>query len=649
MREGLAEADDLLAQDKPEQALDLLSELNKSFPRQPDILGLMANANLDMDNQHGYLRAIHGLHELTPNRGEVKLGLAGAYLTNRYPALALQTFRQFLKGWPHDEHASDVKKTIPELETSLGEMLTSLGDSLETGFEFACKYEEVRLLMEMGSHTRSRQLAKKLLQQRPDFVPILNNLSLVDWLEGDLAVAIETSRKVLEIDPLNIHALSNLTRFLFMLGRRDEAWEYAKQMKDSTAEAAERWVKLGEALSFIGDDDGLLSLFDQAKNANQLDQWDENLWHWCAAAEYRKGNVSAARKNWQACLKLAPYHSLASKNLEELKKPQHKRACPQIFTMDLWITKKMLDSLMSLVQRAARRKTDETFRATIAAHFEHHPELIHFIPAALVNGDEQCREFAINLADMSAHPAILDALKEFSLGQDGSDALRMKAAQLLTKYGIFRPGESIDQWIEGEPREVMMMGFQITSEAQDRPNLKPAALRLMELAIYALRDDDGAQAEIHLRKALEIQKDDPGLFNNLAVALSMQGKNDEAAAIAEEIPTRFPDYFFGQVITVRKAIQAKDLETAQTILDKMIQKQEMHVTEFGALCGCQIDYMIAVEKPEGAISWFEIWEQGYPDDPGLKNYENKIAMAEALAKLKHDFFKPRRKSTKRMN
>lgn len=153
LREGLQEADGLLEQGKSQQALELLSELDKSFPRQSDILGLMANANLEMDNQHGYLHAIHQLHELTPNRAEVKLGLAGAYLANGYPALALQTFRQFLKRWSHDERASDVEKTIPQLENVLRELLNNLGDSLETGFEFACQHEELRLLMETGNYT----------------------------------------------------------------------------------------------------------------------------------------------------------------------------------------------------------------------------------------------------------------------------------------------------------------------------------------------------------------------------------------------------------------------------------------------------------------------------------------------------------------
>ena len=120
-------------------------------------------------------------------------------------------------------------------------------------------------------------------------------------------------------------------------------------------------------------------------------------------------------------MKRGPYFSLASKNLDELKKPSYERACPQIFPLELWITQKTLEFLTSVTVRAAHQKNDDVFRSRIAEHIERHPELIHFVPAALANGDEHCKEFAINLADMSAHLAVLDFLKEFSLGQDGSE------------------------------------------------------------------------------------------------------------------------------------------------------------------------------------------------------------------------------------
>lgn len=649
LREGLEEADGLLIQGKPQQALTLLHELEMKYPHQADVLALMVNAYLDMGNQHGYLHTIHQLHELTPNQTDVKLGLAGAYLSNGHLALALQTFHQFLKRWPHDDRVTDVQETILQLQEELAEILKGFGDSLETGYEFACQHEELRFFMEMGNYTRCRTLAKKLLQQRPSSVPVLNNLSLVEWLEGNLPQAIETSLKVLEIEPWNVHALSNLTRFLYYRGERKESMEYAQQLKDSDAEATDRWVKKAEALSFIGDDDGVLELLDQARRTGKLDELNELVWHWCAVAEYRKGNITGARKHWQKCLKLAPYFSLASGNLSELKKPQHERICPQAFSLETWIPRKTLESLTSTTKRAARKKDDGVFRARLAGYFEQNPELISFVPEALANGDEQCREFALKLADMSAHPVILDSLKKFSLGQEGPDTYRLEASQILSKHGIFKTGNTIELSLEGERRPIMMLGFQITYDALKQSKLKPAAQHLMGQAIYALRDKDGVKAEIHLRKALEIQKNEPSLLNNLALAMSLQGKLDDASAIAREISDRFPDYFFGQAISVRNAIKENELEKAKAILNKMMQKEELHVTEFGALCACQIDLMIVDDKPEGAVAWFEIWEKGFPDDPALEDYEQKVAIIKAFTKLTTVIPRSGRKARKRLN
>ncbi|MGE5374410.1 MAG: tetratricopeptide repeat protein, partial [Bacteroidota bacterium] len=361
LRDGLEEAERLLSRDKPQEALDQLTELDRQFPRQPDVLGLIANANLEMGNGHGYLHAIYKLHELLPNRAEVKVGLAGAYLSNGYLALAIQTFSQFLKRWPNDERTTDIRKTIPELEKFLEEILAESGSSLETGFEFACLHDEVRLQMDLGNYARCRQQAKKLLQQKPNFIPVLNNLSQVSWLEGDLPKAIETCQRVLEKEPRNVHALSNITRFLFMLGNKEEAGRYADRLKESTAKAADRWTKVTEALSFIGDDDGVLAVLEDIKRKKEQDQLDATVWHWFAVAEYRKGNISRARDHWKKCLKLASYFDLAGKNLEELKKPTHERSLPQAFTLEIWIPRSILTSMISTIERATQKKDDRKF------------------------------------------------------------------------------------------------------------------------------------------------------------------------------------------------------------------------------------------------------------------------------------------------
>jgi tetratricopeptide (TPR) repeat protein len=156
----------------------------------------------------------------------------------------------------------------------------------------------------------------------------------------------------------------------------------------------------------------------------------------------------------------------------------------------------------------------------------------------------------------------------------------------------------------------------------------------MEKAVSALNEDDGKLAEIHLRKAIKIQPNDPSLVNNLAYALSLQGKTDESDTLANSIPEKFPDYFFGWIISARQAMNKDDLETARENIDKMMAKQELHVTEFSALCSCQIDFMIEDGKLEGALSWYEMWQQGYPDDPWLEEYEERMEAIELLVKVK---------------
>jgi tetratricopeptide (TPR) repeat protein len=643
LREGLAEAEDLLDNNEPREALELLQELDKKFPRQLDVLGLMGNAYTDLQDTHGYFHTMFKLHNLIPNRADVKLGLAGAYLFTGRLALALQTFRQFLKQWPRHEGAADAQKMIPELEQALSELLPEFGLTLETGFDFACKHEELQVLMEIGQYERCKQLAKNLLAQRPDFIPVINNLCLVYWLEGVLPAAIEIGQKALALQPDNIHALSNLTRFLFMQGKTEDALALAARLKESTAEAADLWTKKIEALSFIADDEGVLSMLEQARKAKDQDQLNAYVWHWCAVAEYRRGNIAKARSYWQKSQKASPSFGLAGDNLAELKKPVHERVSPQVFPMDAWLSRKVIEGLSTTVQRASARKSDQVFREKTCAYFDEHPEILGFVAAALPWGDSEARELAGQLVAMSAHPKLVPILRDFALGEVGPDAQRIEASQTLSKLGVLESGQNVDLWLEGEWKPIMMIGFQISYDSEEKPTLKPATLRLMEQAVNALHEEEYSKAEGLLRKALEIQPNEPSLLNNLAFALGRQDKTDESETLAERIAHDFPDYFFGQIIAVRRAIQADDFEKAKEIVNKLMKKKELHVTEFSALCACQIDLMIQDEKPEGAVSWFEMWKQGYPEDPALEKYEHTIAMIEVFSKLKNGFPRSRRK------
>jgi len=263
--------------------------------------------------------------------------------------------------------------------------------------------------------------------------------------------------------------------------------------------------------------------------------------------------------------------------------------------------------------------------------------IVHFVPIALRNGDAPARETALDLADLSEYPALLNDLKDFAQSQEGTDDLRLKALQILSKYGIFQSGQKVDMWIKGKWTPILALNFEITPEPM-LDKIKPGALELMSQAIEALHVKDGARAEEHLRKALAIQPEFPGLLNNLALALLLQGKKEESESILDHLIQDFPDYFFGQMSLAQKSIQEKDYEKASAILNHWMEtKKKYHVTEYSMLCKTEIDLLLAEEKIEGALSWLDMWERTKPDDPDFKFYKSHLGLLQKTRNLFNPF------------
>lgn len=638
LREGLTEAGELLDNNKPLEAKTILHELVKDFPRQEDALGLFANACLDTKDQQGYLQALLKLYSLRPNSTEYNIALAGGYLASGYIVLALQTFERFLNRWPGHPKADDAREAIKMIRGGLENILGELHMEEKEALAFSAKHEELRICLEVtGQHQRGKTLANELLRIKPDFAPARNNLSQIYWLEGETEKAIETCREVLTYEPDNIHALSNIVRLLYLAGRKDETPAYVAKLKESKAEAAERWKKIAEVLSFIGDDQGILELKAQAQKEARPEELDEYFHHFVAVSELIVGQEKEARADWKQALKLRPGFRLAQENLENLKPPKHEQNGPWAHTMKEMISEKTIRELTTVVERAANSRKENTFQPTVRRFLDAHPEILQIAPLILERGEPVAKELIINVADMSGHPEFLALLKEFAFGQRGSDKMRLDASQILTKHNA-APNGMIKMWLDGEWKQMLLLGFEITPEPTFDVPLKPRVSDLMMQGIYALREEDGARAEEHMRKALAIQPEVPGLLNNLALALFLQGKKEESESILDHLIQDFPDYFFGQMSLARKSIQEKNYEKAKTILNHWMEtKKKYHVTEFSMLCKTEIDLLIADDKLEGAFSWLDMWKRVDSDDPDFEVYKSRCDL---LQKTKNIFNLP---------
>lgn len=634
--EGLDEADELLERyGRPAEALEILNKLRKRYPKDENVLMMMVNACLDLGDLRGQLNAFYRLHKLAPNRAVVKFGLAGSYMSMGRIALAYQTFTEFIKKWKHDDRVDDAKNALAALETALDDILPDLDEDRDKALKFAAQHELVQVLMGLGEYRQAKQLLTRLLKTRADFMPLYNNLSLIAWLQGDLPEAVKQAEKVLTFEPANIHALSNLTRYTFLLGEVEEAYAYAERLIASEDEVFDFWVKKFEALTYVEKFEQVLMIFEKAKQAGEEEELNGLALHWVASAFFVTGDEKNAKKYWRKARKAEPTLEFAEDNLTALKKPLGDRDCPQIFDIDAWLSRSVFTKLDTMLAKISNKNlSDEDFYRTVQKTFDQNPEILSFVRAALKYGTADAKETALNFLDMSGgQPDLLEAAKEFALGQMGTEKKRLEAFQILSKYGAISMGDSVQLYLKGKWQEIKPMNYEISYEEFDAPEYPKKVLRLTEEGIEALRARDGVAGEKYFRQALALYPDSPMLLNNFASSLELQGKIDEAGAIADRIVEEFPDYFFGQLIVARRAMHAGDMDKAEEVIERMASKKRLHVTEFAALCEVHVQYFLQIEEFNVAMSWYQTWEQGYPEDPNRARYEEQMETIGLMEKI----------------
>ena len=307
------------------------------------------------------------------------------------------------------------------------------------------------------------------MQRQPDYVPALNNLSAICFVDGDTTRAIAMARRVLDAQPDNIHALSNLIHYLCSIAQLDEARALAPRLKDSLASAFEGRMKKMEALSYLGDDAGVRAVFEQARQAGELEQprVDPHLFHLAAVAEARSGDVKQAKQHWEQALKLVPGLDVASENLTDARLPIGERHGPWAFELRQWMSPRAGNDLRQLLEKNIRARRDTAVETAVRAFLQKHPEVIGLIPILLDRVDPDGCTLVTMLVRAADRPELWTALKDFALGQRGSDQLRQEAARELKIKGLLPEGP-VRMWIKGEWSDLEIFGFEIYTEPIDQ-------------------------------------------------------------------------------------------------------------------------------------------------------------------------------------
>jgi len=615
----LEKIDGLIESGKTEEAWDELKKLAQRVPYRADIYETMFMLAVQKNDHREMLEPAIRLVELQPYVPAHHFNLHGVYIQNLFVALALQTGHEFLRRWPDLELGRDIQKDIETFTPFLKKEAVKFALPDDKWLEHMALHDRVQVALQRHRFDDVLRLATDLLKTLPNFAPAYNNRSLAYFSIGQMQEAIADERKALEIDPANVHALSNLTRFLRLNNRLDEAREIAERLKNAAPIGTNVWTKKAEALSYLSDDAAVLEVVEQADQAGELwrEYADPFFLHLAGVAAARLGDEKRARRLWEAGLKNDPAFTRIRANLDDLDKPPGERDGAWPFEFGDWLSERLCKELIDAFTQAVDSKKDEKVKDAARRFIGKYPQLLPLLPTILERGDPTGRQTVLGLAKIAATPETIQMLKDFVHGPHGPDKVRYEALQFLQERQIIKGGEKLSFWSCGKQTEIIAMNWRIDDTPYEK--LPAAAQEPARRGLMAMQENDMERAREFFMNALAVAPDSASLQFNLATVEAYRGNVAGAMANVRKIVELHPQYSFARCELALHALANDHIEEAREYLQAVMALEHFHFDEFSNFCQAQmLFFIIGDHNLEAAEQWLKMWEQYAGDHPKLE-------------------------------
>ena len=635
----------MLDEDDYEEALPLLNDAVKKYPNEERFWDMLAFVGGELELTTVMQRAFAKLVQFQPNDSDVWHNLAVAYTMDFYPALAMQTFKEFARRFPFDSRCETALEFVAAAGRDVKGILKlyHLLDNKD-GEKIAVLHDKVQLFMHHREYEKSIETATELIKMAPDFIAPYNNLSLAHFMSGKIEKALETAKLALAKQPENYHALGNTARYLAFVGKNDDAQNFANRLRLAEGEFPDIYDKKIETFAYLGDDEAIVEVYKEVEEKKielNNEGFAKNL---AAFSFYQLGDEKKAKKLWKEAIK--DDCDEAEANLKELKLPVFER---NIFALGLryWLPLTYINEWFNLIKDV---KEDDNFEVNMdrktSQFFNKNQYIINIFQIILERGDINAKEFIIRIINRLKKPEALEILKEFALGKIGSDSIRYQAAMVLKELK-FIPN-NVQLWMKGKQSEFSLKSFFITGETLIDKNypMKAKVTDLISNGVEARQNGNLELADQYFKKAQEIQPDHPVLLNNLLVNRQAKGEKFDIGKEVRDLQARFPDYFFGAVNLALFEVHNGNVEEAKRLIERFEDKEKWHISEFNNYSRLQIEICLSEKLYDGAKSWLkqmiqanERFELTEVERSEFKELETKIQAAEMYDKLSSGFNK----------
>mgnify|MGYP000104588545 CR=1 FL=1 len=623
---NLEAIDDLIRRNRYDEALAAALEFTRERPKVVAGWEVLAEIAVEVKNGFYLWKAARTLTQLEPQEDAYAFNLAYAAVNMECVFLARQSLDSYLKRFPQGSMIKQIMEMKARIDQFVQDLIYTGEAPANVNIDNMAAFELGRFLITNGDTAEGRRLSLQAVRSMPDFPSPLNNVCLSYMVDGDLIKALQVADEGLAKHPDNLFARSTKAQLLVKLGRLDEAQALIEGLAQESPSNPDHWVKVMESCAYAHDHQRVIEVYERAVPFFKAEKFvmEPALYHFAGTAYAFLGAETKAQAEWKKVPHNHVYGEIARRNLREFR--DHGA---WYFSFNDWIPRRWMEAMVTAIERGVKR-SNEAVEGEIERLLAKTPGFEASASLLLERGDPDGLKTALQLAKYYPLPGLAD----FARSRRGGDAQRIEAANLASRYGMLPRSEPVSLIIEGEPQELLLLDFEIYTEADDGGKPLPkAAQGHLEAAHQAYVAGDFERTLSEAEKGLALAPKSPAFLNHTANALHLLERHDEADAVNRRLAAEYPDYLFARVAMAEMCIRGGQLDEAHTWIDPLLTRQRFHISEFRAVALIFISYWRAKGELTGASHWIQMLDQVDPDSVSA-DMRLTASMAGILNKLK---------------
>jgi tetratricopeptide (TPR) repeat protein len=637
----------LLDEDRPEEVLSLIEERLEKSPEHPLLSFYAGCAHAMLGESFAALGFLRTAYRQDRRNDAALYNLLNIYLKLGFFTHALRALRPLLKGdradAPGDLQELGVLRT--ELQQQQREAALRFGAPLDRYEEAHYWDEEAQIAQQQGDWAAALRATDQALGLVPDLPPTLNNRSMSFYFTGRLDEAIADAQRVLSLAPKNVHALANLVRYHYLRGEPAPMQAYFARLKALTPDDLNFQfnpvAKMMEAYAVAGTDEEIFAFLEP-----RAQEEPGRGYYMLGAAAANLGRRSEARRAW---MKVADdgkvWKGLAQRALAELEKGKsglgRASQFPHLAVQEL-LSPAQLEELIAATEETEDGEPDR--QVPLAELAARNPALLTAARWFLWHGEEVA--IGIRLLAMLGTEEAWAELRDFALGQAGTDEERLSAVQLIYQAGQVPADQPQRLWLNGRWNQILLKQFLIADQPADR-SYGEEVIQLLAQAGQALHDGDQDAAESLYQRALAAEPGCGPAYNNLAAIAEMRGDRQATRAYLEKGLEVDPDYATGRCNLARLHLDEGQVEKAEHLVAPLLERERFTHFELKAYQLVQALIQLHRGDIEAAENILGGLTKMYPDDPEVKQLTERMHMFQPLGRLRQWFRENTRRKRER--